>query len=336
MPETEPPAKRGIIICAPGALIFSFLLDFSRALYYNQLDVNYYKRAYRRTALEYLVLSAAVLCLTGVNVFAAFYNRCPGDGKGASSLYNLLYTLAAFLCWGALYAARFSFAPGVLWYSVGFGACYAVAQISVIQAMRCGSVSLTTLMLQLSLIATAIWGFIFWGEKPTALTYAGLALVAVALVLCIYQRNEQGAVNPRWLLFSVLAFAGNAGCTIIQKQQVRAYNGQHAEMLMLFALLIAFLTCLIVFIVDRPPHPVAILRKRGFFPVASGMANVGVNLAMIFLATRLSGSVVYPTVAVGALSITALFSAFVFKERLTLNQWIGMGTGAVAVLLLSL
>ena len=286
--------------------------------------------------MEYLVLTAAVLGVAGINIFAGFYNRSGEDGKGVSSLYNLLYTLAALSCWVVMYAVRFSFDAGVLWYSLGFGASYAVAQICVIQAMRCGSVSLTSLMLQLSLIATAIWGFIFWDEKPTVFTFVGLALVAVALILCIYQKGEGGVVSPRWLLFSLLAFAGNAGCTIIQKQQVRQYNGQHAEMLMVFAMLVSFLVCLVIFLLDRPVRPMAIVRRRGHFPILSGMSNMAMNLAIIFLATRLPGSVVYPTVAVGSLGLLALFSAFVFKERLSLNQWIGIGVGAAAVLLLSL
>lgn len=287
--------------------------------------------------IDYFVLIGAVLGCACTNLFGAAYNRRNPAARGASALYNALYTFTAFACWAGYYAFDFSFEPGVLWYSLGFGVCYAIAQIGIIQALRLGSVSLTTLIVQLSLIATAIWGFLFWDEKPTLLTAVGLVLVVIALALCIFQRGEKKGVSLKWLFFAFLAFAGNAGCTIFQKQQVLHYDGAHNGMLMVFAMLLSFLVCLVMLLRERPEGAVAIAKRTGFFPVLSGVANMLVNVFVIFLATAtLPGSVVYPSIAVGALGTTTLFSALVFKEKLTVQQWIGIGVGAAAVLLLSL
>ena len=53
------------------------------------------------------------------------------------------------------------------------------------------------------------------------------------------------------------------------------------------------------------------------FPVAAGVTNVLLNLAVIILATsELSPSLIYPVLAVGGLAVTMLFSIFAFKEKL--------------------
>ena len=52
--------------------------------------------------------------------------------------------------------------------------------------------------------------------------------------------------------------------------------------------------------------------------------------------TDLSPSLIYPVIGVGGLSIVTVFSLLVFKEKMTVRQWLGVAVGAVAVVLLSI
>ena len=73
------------------------------------------------------------------------------------------------------------------------------------------------------------------------------------------------------------------------------------------------------------------------YPIFGGMSSAVLNLfIMLLISTPMSESIIFPGIAVGGLIITIFFSAIVFKEKLLSNQWIGLGIGSVALVLLNL
>ena len=67
----------------------------------------------------------------------------------------------------------------------------------MINALKYGSVTLTTLLISLSLIVTTIWGFIFWDAKVTVPVIIGLIFVVVAIYLCLYSKEKEE--NRGWV-----------------------------------------------------------------------------------------------------------------------------------------
>ena len=55
----------------------------------------------------------------------------------------------------------------------------------------------------------------------------------------------------------------------------------------------------------------------------------------ILLNMDMSTSIIYPTLAVGGLTVTLVFSVLAFKERLRPAQWCGIAVGCVALVLLN-
>ena len=108
--------------------------------------------------------------------------------------------------------------------------------------------------------------------------------------------------------------------------------------MMMCGLFFASLFCLVLYLRSDKSDSKAILKKGLVaFPVADGLLNTLHNLIIIILATSdLSPSIIYPTIAIGGLSITCIFSLIVFKERLRWWQWIGIAVGGAAVALLSI
>ena len=308
-----------------------------------------------------------ILCLIGsvffvscVSIMGGFYNRKNDEKKGASSLYNLLIIGTVFLGWFLLFLFDLEMEWGVLPYSVAFGVCYAVCAIATIYALKTGPILLTSLILQLSLIAVAVWGFIVGWQSPTILTWIGIGLVIISLWLCLYTgkrtentsldlsdenalktENEGGRVENKlslkWLFFVALMFFGNAGCSIVQKTQQLAYDGKYGNFLMATAMLIGVVTCIVIYLCDDKSESKAILKTSWFIPVIAGLGNVLLNLAVMYMATStLSPSLIYPVMAVGSLIVTTLFSAFIFKEKMYWWQWVGVVIGMVATAILSI
>ena len=293
--------------------------------------------------MPYLYLVSALLCLSTLSIFGTAYNRRNAGRKGITALYNLLLCASACVTWGVIYAFDFSFDARALLYSLGFGVCYAVVMISLIKALAKGPIALTSLIVQLSLIGATIWGFMFWNswdESKASLVITGLVLVVISLALCLFNGSDKrhGArFSWKWLFYALLAFFANAGCSIFQKSEQIALNGEHGSMFMFFSVLLATIICGVYFIFSKKPNVKEVIIHSGVFPLLSGVGSALGNLFVVILATSdLSPNLIYPAVAVGCLAINSIASAFVFKEKLAWWQWLGILVGAVAVTLLSI
>lgn len=284
-----------------------------------------------------LYLSFATI-LGAASVFGKMFTRRVGDCKDSTNIYTFFLLVSACLGWGVLYLMDFTFDVRVLFYSFLFSLCYMMAHLGIIEGMKCGSATLTALFVNLSLILVTIWGFIFWDEKITVLVAIGLVLVCLSIFLCLYTRQkEEVTVSFKWILYVVLACVGNAGCAIVQRIEQRAFENQHGNMLMFFALVFSVIFFFIIFMMSDKRDVGTILKKAWWAPFLTGTLNVGHNLFVLLLATTaLSTSLIYPVIGVGGLAIVTIISLVVFKEKMYWWQWVGVGVGAVAVALLSI
>jgi drug/metabolite transporter (DMT)-like permease len=64
---------------------------------------------------------------------------------------------------------------------------------------------------------------------------------------------------------------------------------------------------------------------------ACGAVN---NMFNLFLSGKMDSAVFFPIVNGGGLILSTVCAIILFRERLTIRQWIGMGFGVVAVFLL--
>ena len=192
--------------------------------------------------------------------------------------------------------------------------------------------------ISLSLILTTIWGFLFWSSEVTVSVIIGLIFVVCAIVLCLYTKeNEDKAVSWKWLFYVVLAFVGNAGCSIVQRTQQVQYDGKHGNMLMLFAMGFCALAYLIIYLKSNKQDTPEMLKMSWWLPVCAGVCNLVLNVFVMLMAvTDLSPSLIYPVISVGGLAVVTIFSLLVFKEKMRWWQWLGVAVGAVAVGLLSI
>jgi len=287
--------------------------------------------------MGYSLLAFALLCSSSSGLLGALYNRKNKGVTNSTPIYNLLMSSFALICWTIRYALDFSFDARILPYSIAFSVGYTFAIVFQVYALKYGPLSLTSLLYKFTSVAVTIYGFVFWGEKPTFSVIIGLVMVIAAMIICIYQKDEQYKVSPKWLLFATLSFMGNIVCTIAQKQQQLDFDHQHGNMMMFFALICSVLTCLVLYLRAKPENTADIVKRTGWMPAASGIFNMAINLLTILLtATSLPSGVVYPTISVGSLIFLSIASRFIFKEKLSTRQWIGMGIGIAAVLILSL
>lgn len=286
--------------------------------------------------MPYIYLLVSVGCSASAGIFGSFYNRRIPKGKDASTLYTLLNLLTVFCCWLLLFVFDGALDVGVIPYSLLFAVCYTVCNISLIRALACGPVSLTSMLSGLSMIVTAVWGCIFWGDPFDGLVVSGLLAALAASVLCLYNGKNEKKMSWKWLGYALLAMLGNAGCSIVQRTQQMQFDYRYGNCMMVFATFFSVLACGVVYIRSDREGNAEILKKHFAFPIAAGACNVVLNVFVILLAaTSLSAALIYPTIGIGSLAITMLFSVFAFREKLKWWQWLGIAFGVLATLLLS-
>ena len=117
--------------------------------------------------MPYLYLIITVFTGASASVLGTYFNKRNESKKDAIALYNFLQLASISLLWLILYALDFSFDIAVLPYSLLFAMCFVVYNFGIINALKYGSSTLTSLFVGLSLILTTIWGFVFWGRKLT-------------------------------------------------------------------------------------------------------------------------------------------------------------------------
>ena len=286
--------------------------------------------------MPYLILIFSTLCVSSSSLIGSLYNRKNEGRTGADGIYNLILTLSALAVWGIASCFSFRFHLPTLLFSLGFGLSYAITHFSTLRALRYGSVSMTSLASQFSLIGTAIWGVLFWGDDLAWTGMVGLVLVAFSLVLCLRNTNEEKTVDKKWLFYALLMLLGNMGCVVIQKSQIRAYGEEYGNMLMLFAMLFSSLVVFVAFLRSDKRDIKPILKKSAHLPVLAGVCNAVLNLCVVYMAMRLPSGLVYPVIAVGGIGICVLASMLFFREKISRIQWLGLAVGTVAVLFLSI
>ena len=99
---------------------------------------------------------------------------------------------------------------GVLPYSVLFALTYAGSTVTLILALGCGSLAMSSLIISYSLLIPTVYGLLFWNESISVLQVFGIAALIVSLFLIREQTTEERKpVTVRWLILIGIAALTN-------------------------------------------------------------------------------------------------------------------------------
>ena len=290
----------------------------------------------------YFYLLFGMCASASLSIMSTLFNRTNAECKNLSLFYNLLVTFSAFCTWTFVFCFRPAFDVRVIGYALAYAIFYIMALTGLFKALEHGSVALTSFVKQLSLIGVSIWGLLFWNSPFSTVVGLGLLVMIIALYFCFgYGQNraeEKNGSFGKWLFFALMLLVGNAGCSIVQKYQQIACNGEYGNALMVCGTGISSLLCLILFATGKKKGDIKkISPKTLIFPVLAGCSSAILNLFILLLmSSALSISVIFVSIAVGGILLTTLFSVCIYHERLRKIQWLGLALGIIAVALLNI
>ncbi|MDO4618076.1 MAG: hypothetical protein Q4B31_00970 [Clostridia bacterium] len=264
--------------------------------------------------------------------FAKIYNQ--KTGNKCAYLYSALLSFFAMLFFvvSGLLSGGLHFTTEFIIYSVFFALAYGTASVSNLTALRHGSMAITTLIVNLSLMIPTLYGIIFLGEPTSVWLYLGIAFLVIALFLVNYQKSQNtNKVTFIWVILTILAAVGNGMCSTVQKVEQVAMNGQYKNEFMIVALLIVTFIFLIFSFSTERKDIKPTLKKGIYFPIIVGALNGTVNLLVMVLGNMMPVSLLFPLLTSGGIIGNYFLSRFYFKEKLSTVQTMGLIAGIIAV-----
>lgn len=284
--------------------------------------------------MNYLLLILVTLGVSIQQISKKAYNQKTNSGvftfSTATSFISLLFFLATL-------NGKFQYPIELLWYSVSFAIAFCLSSVCSFLAISTGSLSLTSLFTQYSLLIPTLYGLLYLNESAGALLIIGILLLLVSLIFVNFEKKgEKKQITLKWLVLIFLAFAGNGACSAIQKVQQVKFGGLYKSELMIAALTIVTLLLFIISLLVERKSIYVNLKKGWKLFLICGLANGFVNLLVLVLSAKMPASVMFPVISAGGIVVTALVSIFLYKEKLSKYQIAGLFLGIASIFALNI
>ncbi len=292
-------------------------------------------------------------------VFLGFYNKnYPGDKKDASHVYSaMLGLIVAFISFAA---AGFSFSFS--WLSLAMGVVNGIAVILynyfLAKGTELGSYAILMISALSSGILLPLAANAILGDTFAPLTLIGIAVMLVAFILLSFDfkallkkarennsSESYASEKPNqkakmaYIVCVILIFISNGTYGILNSFEERFEASAHTDEFIVFTYLTTTVLSLAMLMLNKRKLTVAPMKqtkKSALFLVLGALCITAlINLLMIVFKT-IPSEVVYTVNNGGTLVLSAFLSLFIFRERISVQKWIGIAVAAVSMVLLAL
>ena len=213
-----------------------------------------------------------------------------------------------------------------------FGIITALSNYYKMLALSNGPMHITLLVTTASMIIPTMSG-VFFGES-FSLPKLGIVGVLLVFIYLSLDKGEDAKINKMWFLFCGLAFLFQGSIGVLQKvhqsSEYKAEAGGFLFIAFIFSLLYSSL---------RAKHSYKELgfkKKHVIFAAASGLCIFAMNYLNLKLSGLLPSQLFFPVVNGSAIVLSSLGSVFLFKEKLTKKQIVGLCGGIICLIAICL
>lgn len=278
------------------------------------------------------------MLLAGNFVFQKKYQKTAGASIKSGVIYNALTGIFSTLIFLIINRFKIDIEP----YSCVMAAVFSTALMAYMfigfKIMENGNMSLYTLFLMTGgMTVPYLWGILFLDEEITTARIIGVVIIITAVVIF-----NSGGKKPdrKQLLMCVAVFFLNGITSVTSKMhQVSSASEvvsspEFACMVMMFKAVIC-IAALVIFKNELCISRTNAKKIKSILPIvifASVFDGLSYMLQLIG-AESLPASVLYPFITGGSIILTSFAGVAVFKEKLTIRQWLAVAACFVGTLL---
>ena len=257
------------------------------------------------------------------------------NGNKYNFLYNCIKFFIAGLCTLPLFLTDGApkFKAGAILCGAACGVMYAISKTIILKGYEKTSVAFMTLCHSAGMILPCVLGHFFWSESMSALSFVGILLAVVSIVLLKDSKGSKNRFERIGILIGIVVFLASGGVMIVQKLMGLYFAGQSVSAYNFYSFVVAFLL-LSMFV--RPEKECKKDMKLVIPCAAGGAVSLcTISLVMTSLAGRVPSAVLFPLFNGTGIICVCLGSVFAFKEKLTTKKTIGLILGVCGLCLVN-
>lgn len=286
--------------------------------------------------MEALILAAlCLLSATKVTVQSKFAKNNVKTSYDSIVFNGIIFTMISVLFAAFLFRG---FELSTFLFGAAFGILSVCFQLFYTRALATGPVSLTVLIINLSVIIAVAFSVIVYGDKFTVFKIIGMVLTIISFFLNA-KIDKSKKAERSWLLLVIATFISNVLLQIDQKVFSRTINNGQSAQFVSFTYIVAAVVCAVIFLIKLPKGEKTTFSFKG--PVWIYTAIIAVVLGSYQVLNTygvgvINGVVFYPVTNGGVTLLMTLSGVLIFHEKLSARQWIGVVTGIIAIVFMSL
>lgn len=244
-------------------------------------------------------------------------------------------------------------------YGVVYGLLMAGFLFFKMQAMTTGPILLTSLLGCSSFVLTTVFNAVYWKESIDVFGVTGILLMLVALYLITMKDACKPQTDGRekgtrvvWIVYCLffLLFAASTG--IIFKFH-QTYDKGNTNKMMVVSAVVSVITFLSLYCLskiflkqgkteekeDTGNQEIRVIKRERYtllgLMLAAGVVSCVYNRLNVYLTGVLPSVLFFPVFNGAVIMLASVAGIFVFKEKLTKRQGVGVGCGILAIILIS-
>ncbi len=281
---------------------------------------------------EILIILACVP-LYIINSFCDKYASMQTTGSD-STKYNTLKFLTGSILLFPLFlldsAPKFKF--GAVFCGIACGILYAISKTIILKGYEKTSVSFMTLCHSAGMIIPCILGHFIWSEKMSIIAIFGVLLTIVSIVLLKNGQKGSGKMQLSGILIGLVVFLTSGGVMVLQKWMGKSFAGESVSAYNFYSFVVAALILFLLTSTKRregtKPLP---LKKILPFAAGSAISLCVISVVMTMLAGSVPSVILFPLFNGSGIILVCIGSVFVFKEKMSKKQIIGLIIGVLGL-----
>ena len=295
--------------------------------------------------MEYLLIPLLwILAVTKVSLQSRF-SKSSHSGKAQSIFFNgLIFLAGALILLPSLFDGPIG--ADTLIFGALMGIMSFIFQFFYITAFARGKTSITMVINNFSMLIPMLFSVIMFNESFGYIKIIATVLVIVSFFLTVKDDPEKadGKVNSRgfdwiWLACTLIALFSGGIASCSQKWYAAvAVDFQVLEFVSISYITASIISAVTIGIMGIKDKKIDVKPTRPML-ISGCLAGVVLGLfqcLFTFAPSVLDGTVLYPAYNCGASVLMTVVGAVIFKERCSIRQYIGIGIGAFAIVLLCL
>lgn len=253
--------------------------------------------------------------------------------------FNFLCSAVWCVCLFVANGFKLQINKSVLLWGIIYGATQTLFILFKTLAMNSGSVSITTLVGNFSLVISVLFCFAVWGETISLLDIAGLVLLMLGIILST-NKESSAASSHRWPLYLIFFLVFAAAVGISFKAFSKTGQSESAGDMMLVAALVMLINyvaiCLLVKKRNTSYNSCKISKEFIIFALVSGVLSCVYNRLNVFLTGALNAIIFFPAFNGGVIMLSTVLSIVLLKEKLNLKTSIGILFGVAGICIIGI